>query len=100
MPVRSGAVHYHKALLVSSLHGLRATLDPDGAERETSISSTQDRGGPRNQDHVEQPGQMTAGEAQVGNGAELENPVPLSRSENDQLTNDGNGGRKKLAPVM
>ena len=64
--VPSGTVHFRKALLVSSLKELHATLDQYGVERNQRRSPAPER----------RPEQMTAGKPQVGNGAELEIPDP------------------------
>ena len=46
------------------------------------------------------PEQMTTGILKSETAAELENPGPAHQIRNDQLTNDGNGAREQLAPVI
>ena len=107
--VPSGKVHCRKALLVSGLHGLHATLGPVrcGAEQRPSPAPGPRRpsepGPPRrtrrgHPEHMrseqahrparsQQPPSIRAtgaddsGESQVGNGAALEDLDPLTRSE-------------------
>ena len=87
--VPSGKVHCRKALLVSSLQERRATLDQYGVERNAIRSPAPE---------------TTTGAQDSGNlKSETEPNLRLRtrhRSENDQLTNDGNGGRKELAPAL
>ena len=55
--VRSGGGNLRKALLVSSLHECRATLDPHRTQWNNVDLQHQDRDGPRNLDHVDPPNQ-------------------------------------------
>ncbi len=87
--VPSGKVHYRKALLVSSLQERRATLDQYGVERNNIRSPAPER----------RPEQMTAGNLKSETEPNLRIRT-LHQIRNDQLTNDGNGGRKELAPAL
>ena len=88
--VPSGKANYRKALLVSSLQDLRATLDQYGVQRNNVDFPAPER---------RRPEHMAAGNLK----SETEPNLRIRthhQIRNDQLTNDGNGGREQLAPAL